>query len=610
MKKIFCNICTVWVMVACLTLTSCKKWLNTPNPSAFDSETTFANANSAEMAVLGAYTKTFDRDLYYRLGMGTDICISTEGIGGSKWLLSNYEYSASIIPDGVYNGMYSAIEYANVCIKNLKVMTSKDSSEEKKIKMLLGECYAIRAMSYFNVVRYWGDVPYSITPVAEAKTLFSSRVSRDSIYDGCVADLQKAVQLLPWYSSGMIPTPERFSKNAAYGILARIALTAAGYSLRWDLKTYAAASVQLAQRPDVSRIKQLYQIASDACTAVMSQGENSLLPKFETVFRNLVQGKYDNETMLEYGQYGNDVNSSNIGYTNGMFSNSGSMYGKAAPLMGAIPTLWYDYQEGDTRRDVTIANYGITATNVRQMNPYGDNRIGKFRVTWMNDNGFGVNKRSIDWPWLRYSDILLMYAEAQNELFKAPTPTGIAAYEKVRIRAFGGDVSKIGTTPTDYLGFRAAIINERKLEFAFEGLRRTDLVRWGVLYDTVNQAKQNVLDMANHAGRYANIDVYRAYKQETASSFDDPIVGVPYIGFKTAPSKIETDSLSAAGYVLLNMYTGSPVTGSGTFPLQANAPWVTGLFQGLKKNQVECLPLSTSMMDNNMGLQNEQQPMY
>jgi hypothetical protein len=453
-------------------------------------------------------------------------------------------------------------------------------------------------------------VPYSTAPVANAATLYSSRVSRDSIYDGCIADLQKAVQLLPWYSSGMIATPERFSKNSAYGILARVALYAAGYSLRWDLKTYDAASVHLAQRSDASRIKQLYQIASDACSAVMSEGENSLLPKFETVFRDIVQGKYDNETMLEYGQYGNDVNSSNIGYTNGMFCNSGSMYGKAAPLMGAIPTLWYDYQSGDTRRDVTIANYGITATNVRQMNPYGDNRIGKFRATWMDDNGFGVNKRSIDWPWLRYSDILLMYAEAQNELFKNPTTSGIAAYEKVRIRAFGGDATEIGTTPTDYQGFRSAIITERKLEFAFEGFRRTDLVRWGVLYDSVNRAKQNVMDMANQTGRYADIDMYRAYKQQTATSFDDPVVGVPYIGFKTAPSQMEIDSLQAAGYTLLNMFTGSPVTGSGTFPLQTSAPWVTGLFQGLQKNQVECFPLSTAMMDDNPGLQNEQQPKY
>lgn len=608
MKKIAIN--TLIVLGMLLVLSSCKKWLDTPNPSAFDSETTFANAGSAEMAVLGAYAKTFDRDLYYRLGMGTDACISTENIGNSKWLLSNYEYSASIIPDGTYTAMYSAIEYANVCIEKITKLLSADQAEEAKLKMLLGECYAIRAMSYFNVVRYWGDVPYRTVPVAEAPSLFSSRVSRDSIYDGCVADLQKAVDLLPWYSEGMISTPERFSKNAAYGILARVALYAAGYSLRWDLKTYAASSVKLAQRSDAARITELYQIASDACQAVIEKGENHLLPSYETVFRDLVQGSYDQETMLEFGQYGNDVNGANIGYTNGMYSNSASIFGKASPLMEATPTLWFDYDSADTRRDVTIANYGIAADNTRQMNPYGDNRIGKFRVSWAADKGFAVNKRSIDWPWLRYSDILLMYAEAQNELHKAPTPDAIKDFNEVRIRAYGGDESKIGTTPTDYEGFRDAIMHERKLEFAFEGLRKTDLIRWGILYDTISRTKQNVIDMANRTGRYANIDVYRAYKLQAATGFNDPVVTVPYIGYKSAPSQAEMDSLQAAGYTVLNMFTGDPVPGSGDFPLKADAPWVTGLFQGIQKNKVECLPLSTSMMDDNPGLQNEQQPMY
>jgi len=605
MKKIFHKI--MMVLAASVLLASCKKWLDTPNPSAFDSETTFATVSSAEMAVLGAYAETFDRDYYYRLGDGNDESISTEGVGNSKWLLSNFEYSASIIPDDPYTAMYRGIEYANVCIKNLSTMKAGDSAEQKKINMLLGECYAIRAMNYFNVVRYWGDVPYSTVPVADAGTLYSSRVSRDTIYDGCVADLQKAVQLIPWYSEGMIPTPERFSKNSAYGILARVALSAAGYSLRWDLNTYAQSSVKLAQRPDAARIKELYQIASDACYAVISKNENSLQSSFETVFRNIVQGKYDNETMLEFGQYGNDVNGSSIGYSNGIYSNTGSMFGKASPVMMAIPTLWFDYQDGDTRRDVTIANYTITASNIREMSPYGGIRIGKFRITWMDDNGVAVNKRNIDWPWLRYSDVLLMYAEAQNELNHTPTADAISAYEKVRIRAFGGNASKIGNTPSDYQGFRNAIINERKLELAFEGLRRTDLVRWGVLYDTIKQAKQNVIDMANRAGKYAGIDLYRAYKQEAATGFDDPVVGVPYIGYKTQPSDAEMDSLKTAGYTILNMLTGS---GQGSSSLQESQPWVQGLFEGLQKNAMECLPLSINMMDNNPGLQGEQQPMY
>ena len=244
MKKILYNISIVLLSGAMLT--SCKKFLDRKNEASFDSESTFENSSKAEMAVLGIYPFSFNRELYYQFGMGTDECISTEGNTNSKNQFSNYVYSPDITPTDTYTSMYKAIEYANVCIKNLPGIKPVDDADQKKINILLGESYALRAMSFLNVVRFFGDVPYPTIPVADAGTFASSRVSRDSVYDGCVADLQKAITLLPWKSEGMVPTPERFTKNAAYGILARTALYAAGFSLRWDLKTYAASSVKLA----------------------------------------------------------------------------------------------------------------------------------------------------------------------------------------------------------------------------------------------------------------------------------------------------------------------------------------------------------------------------
>ena len=606
MKNIFYHISLL--LATGVLLGSCKKWLEMPSETAYDSETTFQTVSKAEMAVLGIYDLTFNREIYYQFGMGTDECISTESETNSKNRFSNYVYSPDIVPTDTYTSMYRAIEYANVCIKKLSEMEGANEAEQKKINMLLGESYAMRAMCYLNVVRFFGDLPYPTIPVQDAGTFNSSRVSRDTIYDGCVADLQKAIELLPWKSEGMIPTPERFSKNAAYGILARLALYAAGYSLRWDLNSYSAGSVQLAQRSDANRIRELYQIASDACKAVIDRKENSLLPGYETVFRDLVNNRYNNETMLEYGQYGNNVNRSAIGYTNGMAAHTNSIYGKAEPLMAALPTLWYDFEEGDERRDVSIATYGITSDNKRQMNPYGSNRIGKFRVTWKNEAGTAINKRDINWPWLRYSDVLLMYAEAQNELNNGPTAEGKAAYEEVRTRAFGGDASIIGVTPSTYQEFKDAIIHERKLELAFEGWRRTDLVRWGIHYEALSQAKQNVIDMANKTGKYANIDLYRAYKLETATSFNDPVVAIPYIAFKTAPTPEERTQLEADGYTILEMH--SNVAPHGGQALKADQPWVQAIFRGLEKNKVELLPLNTTTIDNNPGLAGQQHPLF
>src|SRR5690606_1385498 len=105
----------------------------------------------------------------------------------------------------------------------------------------------------------------------------------------------------------------------AYGLLARTALYAAGYSLRWDLASYAPGSVQLARRSDTQRIQALYEIARDACKAVVDRGENDLVD-YESIFRDLVNGKYNKESMFEYRQKGADRNEARLGSTNGILA--------------------------------------------------------------------------------------------------------------------------------------------------------------------------------------------------------------------------------------------------------------------------------------------------
>lgn len=607
MKKIYNIGCAISIMLSVTSLSSCKKFLDRPSESAYDSRTIFETVGRAEMVVVGCYSQTFNRELYYQLGMGTDECLSTEGETNSKNQVANYVYTPANIPTSTYTAMYMGIEYANVAIKGLEGMTGFSVAEQVKINSMLGEVYAIRAMNYLNVLRFFGDVPYSVSPIVDAGVFTSSRVSRDIIYDGCIADLQKAITLLPWKSAAAVPTVERFTKNSAYGILARVALYAAGYSLRWDLNTYAAGSVQIAQRPDQARIKELYKIAADACKAVIDKGENSLVPSFENVFRDLITRKYNAESMLEYGQFGSDNNGTSVGYTNGIFVHTSSLFGKSQPAMGVTPTYWFDFAQGDTRRDVTICNYGIDSDNSRKMNAYSSNTIGKFRVTWADQLGTAINKRDINWPVLRYSDILLMYAEALNEYGNGPTAEAKSSLEKVRTRAFGGDATKIGTTPGDYQGFREAIINERKLELGFESLRRTDLARWGILFETLSATKQNVIDLANRTGKYANSDLYRVYKKEVATGFKDPLVAIPYTAYNVM-TKTDSTNLVAEGNVVLRMRGVSPLNSQGL--LTATAPIVVNLFRGLEKNKVEILPLATATIDVNSGLKGQQHPKY
>ncbi|MCD8029270.1 MAG: RagB/SusD family nutrient uptake outer membrane protein [Bacteroides sp.] len=658
MKK---SIYIIGVTALALAFTSCEDWLDMPSESKADSSSIFTTISRAEMTVVGAYPSIFTQELGYQLLMGTDESSSTES--NSKYYVANYDYTALTgMLSGTYTGMYKAIEYANVCIRNLPSLTAENESEEKKINSLMGEALAIRAYAYWNLVRFYGDVPYSDVPTTDLTTFSSSRVHRDTIWDRCVADLQQAVELLPWQSENMVATPERFTKNAAYGILARVALYAAGHSLRWDLSTtpYNPSTLRIAQREDQARIRELLQIAADACKAVMDKGENTLLNNYDQVFRDLCAQEYNNETMLEYGTYGPDAPDVRTAYVNTIpTSGTPATFGKGGAQMVAMPTFYFEFDEGDQRRDVSICNYAILGDDSYQMNTWIGHGVGKYRINWLKEKGPSDARKNVNFPLLRYSDVLLMYAEALNELHNGPTPEAVKAYEQVRLRAFRNDADKIGTTPTDYQAFRDAIIQERKLELSNESLRKSDLARWGILVDYLTAEKEKLYQLASREGRYANVDVYWAYKDHGKAVLKDPTIALPYIAMSdadiaslglTAEEETTLNTLNSSSqgalektfyegsdgnvyftraavpagvdveevtYTILNMFGCNSVKQRGGLSivdvegLASKNTWITEMFYGMEKNKVEILPFNTtSIIDVNPGLTDQQHPAY
>lgn len=641
--------------------TSCEEWLDMPSESKADSSSIFASINRAEMTVVGAYPFLHTQELGYQLLMGTDEASSTES--NSKYVMSNYDYTnLTGMLNSTYTTMYKAIEYANVCIATLPAMQASSEGEQKKIDALLGESLAIRAYAYWNLVRFFGDVPFSLKPTAELNTFSSSRVSRDTIWDQCVSDLQQAVELLPWKSEGVVATGERFTKNSAYGILSRVALYAAGYSLRWDLSTvpYNKSSVKIAKRDDQARVRELLQIAADASAAVIARNENHLLSDYDQVFRDLALKQYNDESMLEYGWYGPNSVDVRTGYTNGIPTSGTSVtFGKGGPQMITMPTLYFEFDEGDQRRDVAVCNFGILANDDLQMSTYIGTCIGKYRIDWMKDRGASDSKRNINFPLLRYSDVLLMHAEALNELNNGPTTDAINAFRTVRLRAFGNDTSKIGTIPSGYEGFKEAIIKERKLELSNESLRKTDLTRWGILYEHLTAEKEKLYQLARREGAYADVDVYRAYKM-VKGVLQNPVIAVPSISMSDADiaslnlTASETTTLNtlnssskgylqktfyesksggkvyftegdipadvevtAVPYTILNMFGSHSVKQKGGLSVEdvtglaSKNEWIEQMFYALEKNKVEILPFNTtSIIDVNPGLAGQQHPCY
>ncbi|EPH21347.1 hypothetical protein HMPREF1181_00733 [Bacteroides stercoris CC31F] len=664
--KVMKKITAILSMSACLlAFTSCEDWLNMPSESKADSSTVFESLDRAEMAVVGAYNSLNTQELGYQLLMGTDECVSTES--NSKYNVSNYDYTnTSSMLNSTYTSMYKAIEYANVCIKNLPAM-SVSEGEQTKLNGLLGEAFAIRAYAYWCIVRFYGDVPYTDVPTSDLTTYSSSRVSRDIIYDNCVADLQRAVELLPWYDEGYLKTPERISKNAAYGILARVALYAAGYSLRWDLNTvpYDKATVKIAQRDDTERIRELYQIAANACKAVIVHGKNGLLDDYDQIFRDLGNQTYNEETIFEFGSYGPNGTNVRTGYTNGIPTsgqdNSTGGMGKGGGAMIAMPTFYFEFDKDDQRRDVSICNYGLKLSsngNEYQMNTFAGMGVGKYRINWKSEKGTKDDRRDINWPLLRYADVLLMYAEALNELNNGATVEAVNAVKQVRMRAFRNDEDKIGTIPTSYEDFRNYIIKERKLELSNEGLRKSDLARWGILVDYLTEEKAKLVRLCNREGEYVDVEPYRAYKLTSTPKFLDPTIALDYIEMdeddvKPILTTYELQKLhimnnGSSGYVektfyevgdkvyytkdavpagqkveevkytILNMFSVRTIKQKGNLSVEkkkeagvdengnltgvdvticANNAWITGntgIYYGMKKNMVEILPFSTT----------------
>ncbi len=650
----------VGALAVVMTLVSCQDWLDMPSESKADSSSVFETVSRADMTVMGAYPYIHTQELGYQLLEGTDENSATES--NSKYNVSNYDYtSTSSMLSGTYTAMYKAIEYANVCIKNIPGM-SVSESEQVQVDGLLGEALAIRAYAYWCLLRWYGDIPYSDVPTSELTTFSSSRVSRDTIYDHCIADLQRAIELLPWRSESYVSTPERFTKNAAYGILARVAMYAAGYSLRWNLDVvpYDASTVRIAQRDDTSRIRELYQIAADACKAVIDRGENSLLANYDQIFRDLANQTYNSETMLEYGWYGPNVPDVRISYTNGIpTSGTSSVLGKGGSQMMAMPTFYFEYEEGDQRRDVSVCNYGLvmgTNSDAYQMNTYAGMGIGKYRINWKKERGTSDSYRDYNWPLLRYAEVLLTYAEALNELNNGATTEAVNAVRQVRMRAFNNDESKVGTIPTGYEDFKNFLIQERKLELSNEGLRKSDLARWGILVDHLTAEKEKLVRLAKREGEYADVEPYWAYKLTSTPTLDDPTIALDFIKMTEEDvvplltedelTTLHTLNTSTKGavevtfyedkdggvhftetadatpvtYTILNMFSVNTIKQKGNLcveeveGLSSNNDWITGstgIFYGMKKNMVEILPFSTTdIIDVNPGLAGQQHPCY
>jgi hypothetical protein len=510
MKRIilYRSMMSIAILFMLLIDSGCKKLLDTVPVSTFDEQYVYSNTISATSAVLGVYNKLAGDQAYgSRLSMmyplDSDEMISLYGTLDDNGIRDLARYNANptnTLLSAPFIQLYSGIERANGCIKNIPNMElykNGRDADKKLLGRLYGEALTLRAQFYLELIRNWGDVPAPFIPSIDQKDLFLSKTNRNEIYDKLLEDLKLASDIVPWRNEDGAGTDERITKAAVKGLRARIALYRGGYALR--------NKSGIVERD--GNYLDFYKIARDECFEIMQKrASHTLNPSFESVFKDvIVGGLKDNygEVIFQVAM-GRDFDSK-VGYYNGprfKIAGNAGLLGNAA--IKVLPTYFYSFNAVDVRRDVTIAPF-ITYfdTNIRTANTLIEMNIGKFRVDWLTPGVTSTNQfLGINWPLIRFSDILLMFAEADNELKAAPSAEAILAFEEVRKRGFKGNESQMGITPVTKEGFFNAIVNERFLEFGGEGIRKYDLIRWNLLGPKLIETRDNLTKMRTRVAPY------------------------------------------------------------------------------------------------------------
>lgn len=276
-----------------------------------------------------------------------------------------YKYSET---DNYFGDAFSyamiAIERANNCIGGLRAYG--DTEHNADMAYLLGEALFLRAWIYYELVGIWGNIPARFDALSN-ESLYAGRADRDVIWKQLLADLEESARLMPWPGQGVTSTVLRPNRAAAKALRARIALTAGGYAyhLYGELNT-----AQLSADPELT-VEKTYTIARDECREIMQhEGSGFILENdFAKIFKDNCAAKVSAggeplwELPFKYNSRGNWMVAAGV-YHRGP-GGSGTISADSDPYtsvymggtMGVVPTLYYDFDVKDKRRDISVVAF-------------------------------------------------------------------------------------------------------------------------------------------------------------------------------------------------------------------------------------------------------------
>lgn len=489
----------------------------------------------AENVLLGVYRNLVEEGMYrYNLSLLFTIPSDIARCEGTT--TDNYR----IVPANAYTAvqsdveitwaaLYNAVYDANDFIKELSLKVDSFEEDDKtEAAVYMAEARALRALFYFELVRWFGHITLMTDPDESYKHPSEfTQTDPVEVYEFIEKDLLYAIDVLPYASDDNIRSSNsfRFSKGAALGLLTKVYATWAGYPVHDESKWEAAAKTA--------------KILVESGKHHLNEGSADT-PGFEQLWYNTCNGIWEpGESLIEVSFYAPSVTGTaandpvgRIGKWNGVTATGIRGVRNAANWKVIPPFLagWKD-RDNDLRFRLSFADWRYTSDGKDPLGrndlPFedallpdaADNLKSSFNniltpAKWdtekyVEDANYLIdqNMSNINWYILRYADVLLLYAEALNEWHKAPTSEAYEAVNMVRRRGFGLPVNTASSTadlPTglSYEDFQQAVRDERSYELAFEGHRRQDLIRWGIYYETVRATAQDMADWSENGANY------------------------------------------------------------------------------------------------------------
>lgn len=431
------------------TFCSCKKYLDLAPISNQASNTFFKNESDIDQALTGVYNGllTFPDVINYNLSECHTNNFYLESVEAARdyFTINHFEVTPQLaMISTAWTNSYRLIGRANAILDVIDNIPFLDATKKAREK---AEAQFLRGYAYFELVKLFGAVPLIDKTVTSSEVLNYPRVGIDTVYNFIINELQNAATVLP-YQYTTATDKGRVTKLSALGMLGKVHMFMAGYPLK-QTDHFATAKAILKQVIDQEKVNW------------------DFAPTYAELFKTANDNKYHlfEVQHISGGQgYGSPIPGQvvPIDMTTSLLPN-GSYYISGAPSRDLINS----YEPGDKRMFATIDTLYRNKSNVWTRKDW----VRKF----LDSSVAATTKSNQDWPvnfpLLRSEDVMLLYAEAINET-SGPTAEAIAIVNRIRTRAGLGNINP--ATPDD---FRAALENERRHEFAWEGIYWFDLVR-------------------------------------------------------------------------------------------------------------------------------------